>query len=389
MYYVAVKAPPRYHQMTLEELLYGTSRDMLVTQNETNTRTYEMESVGEKFLRGFYVEPMIRMLEKFNESTAELRSVNRRELYHSFFIPKKNGGKRHIDAPRPELMDALRRLKTMFEVAFYPINRETSIQTTYYHTSAFAYIAGRCTVDAVKRHQANESRWFGKLDFSNFFGTTTLDFAMRMLSMVFPFCEICRTDRGREELRKAVELGFLDGVLPQGTPLSPLLTNIIMLPIDFRLSSKLRDVDGNSFVYTRYADDMLISSRYNFNIHQIEDVVLSVLSDFDAPYRLNREKTRYGSSSGSNWNLGVMLNKDNKITVGYKNKQRFQAMLATYAADHNNGVRWDYGDLMHMEGLRSYYRSVEGDTIDRIVKHVGDKFHLDIVSAIKSDLRPA
>lgn len=49
-------------------------------------------------------------------------------------------------------MDALRRLKTMLEEDFHVL----------YHTSAFAYIKKRCTVDAVKRHQKNESKWFGK-----------------------------------------------------------------------------------------------------------------------------------------------------------------------------------------------------------------------------------
>lgn len=389
MYYIAVKAPPKYHQMTLEELLYGMKYNPGINNNETNTRTYEVDEFSEHFLRGFNVYQLIEELEKFNESTAELRSKNRRDLYYSFSIPKKSGGLRHIDAPLPELMNALRKLKIIFEDVFHAPREASTLQTAYYHTSAFAYIKKRNPVDAVKRHQVNESKWFAKLDFSNFFGTTTLDFTMHMLSMIFPFSEICKSEHGREELKTAVELGFLDGILPQGTPLSPTLTNMIMLPIDYKLANILRDYGNQSFVYTRYADDMTISSRYSFSVRNIENLVLEVLQMFKAPYRLNKDKTHYGSIAGSNWMLGVMLNKDNEITIGYQNKKRFEAMLSSYAMDRNNGVRWDIHDVMHMNGLCSHYRSIEGDTIDKIIAHLSKKFRLNIPAAIAQDLKIA
>ena len=389
MYYITVKASPKYHQMTFEELLFGMNYAPPVVQNETNTRTYEVEYISDRFLNGFSVEPLIKMLEEFNAATENLRSQDRSKLYYHFCIPKKSGGLRPIDAPVPELMEALRTLKNMFELSFNAPRQGTTVQTSYYHTAAFAYIHGRSTIDAVKRHQSNESKWFAKLDFSNFFGTTTLEHTMKMLSLVFPFCEICKSDHGYEELRKAVELGFLNGVLPQGTPLSPTLTNIIMVPVDYRLSNRLRNTEYKKYIYTRYADDMLISSRFNFNVHDVENAVLETLKEFDAPYVLNKDKTRYGSICGSNWNLGVMLNKDNEITIGWRNKKRFEAMLSSYAMDRQNGIRWDAGDLMHMEGLRSYYRSIEQEAIDKIVEHLSRKFGYNIVAAIKQDLRPA
>ena len=389
MYYIAVKVPPKYHQMTLEELIYGTSRPALISQNETNTRVYQVEQLSERFLKDFSVAPLLEKLERFNADTEFLRTQNRRDLYYSFVIPKKSGGLRHIDAPERELMDALRRLKNMFEYDFHPQRRETTIQTAYYHSSAFAYIRKRSTIDCVKRHQANESKWFAKLDFSNFFGTTTLDFAMHMLSMIFPFCEICKTEHGREELRKAIELGFLDGVLPQGTPLSPTLTNMIMMPFDYRMANRLRSFYGQRYVYTRYADDLIISSRYWFPVKKIEQMVHEVLREFEAPYRLNTDKTRYGSSSGQNWNLGVMLNKENKITVGNQNKKRFKSMLASYAMDKGHGISWTPEDLQNVLGLYSYYRMVEGDAIERCVAHINSKFNIDVIKTMKAELRPA
>lgn len=378
MFYITVKQSPIYHQMTLEEYLFPQNRKSpVVNANTTNTKTYAVEEIGEKYLQFNDFDAMLSKLTDFNKSVESLRRKNRQDLYETFYIPKKSGGLRRIDAPTQPLMDALRRLKTIFEVDFGAL----------YHTAAFAYVKGRCAVDAVKRHQANESKWFAKLDLHNFFGSTTLDFVMRQFSMVFPFCVIAKYEKGRQELEKALELAFLDGVLPQGTPISPLITNIMMIPVDYTLSKQLRDHQKQSFVYTRYADDFTISSCYQFSVPELEQLVLQTLKEFHAPFSLNRNKTRYGSSSGQNWNLGVMLNKDNQITVGYKKKRQFQAMLSSYVMDRKNGVRWELSDIQAMDGLRNYYRMVEGETIDRIVSHVGEKYQVNIVSMIREDLR--
>lgn len=378
MYYITVKQPPMYHQMTLEEFLFNTEvQSQIVNPNMTNTRTYEVETVSDRFLETINVGRLITKLVQFNDSVESLREVPRHELYHTFHIPKKSGGLRKIDAPNAELMDALRRLKTIFEEDFHAL----------YHTSAFAYVKNRSTLDAVKRHQANESKWFGKYDLSNFFGSTTLEYVMYMFSMVFPFSEVMKHEIGRNMLRDALELAFLDGVLPQGTPLSPLITNVMMIPVDYKLANIFREYNHQRFVYTRYADDFLISSKYQFSFREIESTIVSILSEFNAPFTIKSEKTRYGSSAGSNWNLGVMLNKDNEITVGYKKKRQFQAMLTSYVKDRQNGRPWDKYDIQVMEGLRNYYRMVEKETIDAMIKHLSTKLGVDIVSLIKADLK--
>ena len=257
-------------------------------------------------------------------------------------------------------MAALRMLKTMFEDEFKAL----------YHTSAFAYVKKRCTLDAVKRHQANESKWFGKYDLHNFFGSTTLEYVMHMFSMIFPFNLVIQREDGKAALEKALELAFLDGVLPQGTPISPTITNIMMIPIDFTLANALHDFNHQRFVYTRYADDFIISSRYTFSFREIEELIVETLSEFNAPFSLNREKTRYGSSSGRNFNLGVMLNAENKITIGHKKKKQFQAMLNNYVNDKKNGIDWEKSDVMVLEGSRTYSRMVEKENIDGLINHI-------------------
>ena len=197
---------------------------------------------------------------------------------------------------------------------------------------------------------------------------------------------MCETKEGEEELRKALELAFLDGGLPQGTPISPLITNIIMIPIDHVLANGFRNFENQNYVYTRYADDMIISSRYNFDINKVIEYIDSVLKDFDAPFRIKPEKTRYGSSAGRNWNLGLMVTADNKITIGSKKKRQFEAMLSSFVLDTQNGKCWPYKDIQVLDGYRNYYKSVEGEVIDRIIEHIGNKYNVNIPRLIKDQL---
>lgn len=378
MVYITVMQSPIYHQMTLEEFLFQNFQaPTILNTNVSNTRTYAYETVSEHFTSRIDTDALIRKLVRFNEQTEALRAQERSTLYETFHIPKKSGGLRRIDAPKPELMNALRNLKTIFEEDFH----------TLYHTSAFAYVKNRCTVDAVKRHQKNNSKWFGKLDLHDFFGSTTLDYVIKMFSMVFPFSEIVKFPNGEAELRKALDLAFLNGGLPQGTPLSPLITNVMMIPVDYKLANAFRDFDKQRFIYTRYADDFIISSKVDFDVHRVEKLVVDTLHEFGAPFTINESKTRYGSSAGRNWNLGVMLNKDNEITVGHKKKRQFQSMLYNYVTDKRKGISWPREDIQTMQGLHSYYRMVEPETIDAIVKHTNEKMETDVLRLIKDDLR--
>ena len=378
MFYITVMQSPIYHQMSLEEFLFQTyERKIVVNENISNTKTYERETISDRLMNRLDISALIEQLVKFNESTSELRGAERTTLYTTFHIPKKSGGLRRIDAPKVELMDALRRLKVIFEEQFHVLH----------HTAAFAYIKNRSTIDAIKRHQQNESKWFGKYDLSNFFGTTTLDFTIQQLGMIFPFCEIMKKDTGRQELRKAIELAFLDGGLPQGTPVSPLLTNLIMIPVDFKLANKLRDFNRQSYVYTRYADDFIVSSKYTFDVRDIERTIMGVLLEFNAPFALNGTKTRYGSSSGRNWNLGVMLNKDNEITVGHKRKRQFQSMIHNYILDRKNGKSWKQHDVQILDGYYNYYKMVEKESMEGIIKHINTKMNVNVLQYIREDLR--
>ena len=90
---------------------------------------------------------------------------------------------RRIDAPNEEFKHVLTALKLLFEYKLYAT----------YHTTAFAYIKKRTTKMDIERHQKNNSRWFLKLDFKNFFPNSSQEFITNQLQKIFPYSEIYKT----------------------------------------------------------------------------------------------------------------------------------------------------------------------------------------------------
>lgn len=316
----------------------------------------------------------------------ENRGLKYNELYYSFFIPKHSGGLRRIDAPSEDLKSIQSLLKAMFE---------TFMSGNTYHTSAFAYMPGRCATDVGRKMQQNKCRWILKTDFSDFFGSITLDFAMQQLAHIYPFCEYIALDR--DAVRNCLKFCFLNGKLPQGTPISPLLTNILMIPLDFQISTALYNyaTDITTFdkadeeqnfrlIYTRYADDINIGAHRGFDPKPVLDYIKKIIREENAPFIIKPEKTRYCSNAGQNWILGVMLNQDNQITVGHKRKKQIKAMLSNFAMDYRNGKAWDPSDIHQVLGNISYLDSIEKDYSKQLVGNLNSKFEMDILQTMKN-----
>lgn len=433
MPYITCVLPERHRQMSFEEMLaFQPGVDDIgkyrISSLPNSTRTILSKEVPKSLVEKTNLNAIKRALIAFNKETNALHQLmdeaNQKmiplnqakkngeiseaeftramqevysELYYFFKIPKKNGKWRQISAPLPPLMDALRELK---DIIYSP--GCSSMMLSDHHTSAFAYISKRnCKMVAI-RHQKNKSHWFAHFDFHDFFGSTTPEFVFRMLDNIYPFCLFDEELKG--EFHKALSLCFLNGGLPQGTPISPLLTNVMMIPFDHQMTKMLNHYAGarkegqsgheagDHFVYTRYADDINISCVVEFDVKRIEQVINGWLSHFDAPFRLASEKTRYNSRAGKNWMLGVLLNADNNITVGHENKKIMKAMITNYVLDKkqaaNTGNRkWSLESVYELSGKLSYYRSIEKDYIDYVLQQYGRKFNIDILESIKEDIR--
>lgn len=268
--------------------------------------------------------------------------------YVTYHIPKQNGKTRRIDEP----VDWLRAIHTQIE------NILTYDFGALYHNAAWAYVRYRNTHDCLEVHK--NSNWFMKTDFHNFFGSTTLSCIMVQLEKIYPFRQYFKKRERETNFRRMISLCMLNDGLPQGTTISPMLTNIIMIPFDYRMSSYccVRGIK-----YTRYADDCLFSSEMPFETHDIIREIKHVCKYLWYPYNLNREKTRYGSVKGKNFNLGLMINAEHNITIGHEAKRRLKADLHKLVMDCVKPGALSKEWLMCFQGRLNYYRFIEPDYV--------------------------
>lgn len=295
-------------------------------------------------------------------------NMNTEEHYRSFKIPKKSNPKkmRQIDAPD----DALSNIQVRFKEQI-----EEEIQALP-HKAAHAYVKACSTVTAMQVHQANNSKWFLQIDLKDFFNSITGDWLNKQLDLVFPFKFVDKTWKGA-----MIHTSLLRGALPQGSHLSPLLTNLVMVPIDYVLTETLHNYNKHHYVYTRYADDITISCKEKFNPEEILSIIYKVFKEFKVPFRINEEKTRFGSNAGRNYHLGLIINKDNQISVGHEKNQKFRAMIFNFCTV---GEEWELHDIQKMLGLISYYKAIEPEFVKKVLTKYGGKYGIDIEAKAKA-----
>ncbi|HHF2888912.1 reverse transcriptase family protein [Vibrio sp. Isolate22] len=134
--------------------------------------------------------------------------------------------------------------------------------------SATAYLSGKSYYDFIEPHRNNY--FFLRLDLKNFFHSISKDIIERNFLEYFsndPISDKCEQTHAQAiynlimyKLDSKSDNSTFKGceILPMGFPLSPSISNLVFRKIDL-LIEKFCDEKG--IVYTRYADDMLFSSR--------------------------------------------------------------------------------------------------------------------------------
>ena len=168
----------------------------------------------------------------------------RRGAYRQFHIPKKSGGVRVITAPDGELKDILTTLAFIFSELYVPT------------PCAMAFTHGRSVADNARAHVRHH--YVLTLDLKDFFTTITAMDVERGLNRIGISPLVSRY------LATICTYSIHDGhrirnVLPQGSPASPVLSNICAMPLERRLEGLARRFH---LTYTRYADDMTFSSNH-------------------------------------------------------------------------------------------------------------------------------
>lgn len=379
MYYITLPAAPHEQQISIESFLNGDfTFETAARRDIPYSRTYKSETIPFNLKAKTHIHSMIRQLQFIAISTNDFDLEHMEKYYRHYEIPKKSGGKRPIDEPNPELKTVLKNLRSCLE-------NECGAR---WHTSAYAYVPGRGTKDERLYHAKRGSRWFEYLDFHNFFGSFTYQYTWETISHIYPFCMIVEKPEGKIALERCLKLCFLNGGLPQGTPISPMLTNLLMIPFDFEISRKLMNYfEDKKLYYTRYADDICISCSKDFNPKEIENLVLSTLKECGAPFELNTKKTHYCSWAGRNFHLGLMYNSNGDVTIGWKKKDTLKAALTNWALDERNGVHHSQYEAQVLLGQFNYFRQQEEDYANYVISHLSEKFKIDIEKTLKDKIK--
>jgi len=231
-------------------------------------------------------------------------------------IPKRDGkGVRTLGIPTV--------LDRMIQQALLQVL--TPIFEPTFSDASFGFRPGRSTHQAVERareHIAAGNRWVVDLDLERFFDRVNHDVLMARVGRRVKDKRVLRL------IRRYLQAGIMDGGLasprmegtPQGGPLSPLLSNILLDELDKELEQR-----GHDFV--RYADDCNVYVRSQ----AAGERVMASLERFLAK-RLRLQVNRDKSAVERPWRrkfLGysVTVNREPKLRIARQSVKRLRAKL--------------------------------------------------------------
>ncbi|QQR44703.1 RNA-directed DNA polymerase [Myxococcus xanthus] len=179
------------------------------------------------------------------------REVDTSTHYVSWTIPKRDGGKRTITSPKPELKEAQRWVLS------------NVVERLPVHGAAHGFVAGRSILTNALAHQGADV--VVKVDLKDFFPSVTWRRVKGLLRKgglpegTSTLLSLLSTEAPREAVQfrgKLLHVAKGPRALPQGAPTSPGITNALCLKLDKRLSALAKRL---GFTYTRYADDLTFS----------------------------------------------------------------------------------------------------------------------------------
>jgi hypothetical protein len=243
--------------------------------------------------------------------------------YRNFMIPKGKGF-RQIAAPKIALKIIQKWIATQLERLYSP------------QEHVFGFVAGRSHIAAASKHCG--ARWVLSLDIKDFFPSTP----QFVIQAVFT-----NLGYGRVGADVLSSLCCLHGVLPQGAPSSPVLSNLALAEVDSRLSEL---ATRRNATVSRYADDIVLSGSDDYPEDLLEEVSQLFV---DTPWQLSRQKTKLSKSPSRLKVHGLLVHGEKiRLTKGYRNKIR--ALRHSYAAGK---IRAE--DMSRIRGHIMYANQIE------------------------------
>lgn len=235
-----------------------------------------------------------------------------KKRYETFSIKKKSGADRTIHAPVKGLKSILRSLNFVLQCVHEP------------HAAATGFVRNKSIVDNAKRHAGHH--YVFNIDLKDFFHS----FDRNRVKMGFLF-EHFNLKEDKEPLAFLLAClcthpfeinGQTKTVLPQGSPTSPTITNILCKKLDRRLNGLAKRFGAT---YTRYADDITFSSLHNIFNEDSFNKELKRIIEKDQGLTINPKKTRLQKSDFRQEVTGLIVN--NKVNVRRKYTKQIRMWL--------------------------------------------------------------
>lgn len=236
------------------------------------------------------------------------------EKYTQFEIAKRNGGSRIICAPYPELMNLQRRLSDLLQTCTAEINAVRRIDSVLSH--GFRRKHSIMTNAAVHRAR----RYVLNIDLENFFGTINFGRVRGFF--------LTNRDYGLHPKVATIlaQIACHENALPQGSPCSPVISNLIGHLLDIRLAALAYNT---GCAYSRYADDITFSTNKKVFPERLAVPVDGkphqwrlgepLLRDIaNSGFSINNEKTRLQYKESRQEVTGLVVNKKVNVRSDYR-----------------------------------------------------------------------
>ena len=213
-------------------------------------------------------------------------------FYRTFYIEKRNGKKRRIDEPLPDLKKVQ---SWILEEILYKVPCSKF---------AKAYIPGISIKDNSRFHR--NQKMVLAVDLKDFFPSIKSGYILSVfLSVGYNLPTAVMLTR----------LCCLRESLPQGAPTSAYLSNLVMLQFDNRISKYCTD---HNIRYTRYADDLTFSGKFDIAaVLYFIDKELKYLN-----LRRNPNKLKVMRSGDRQVTTGIVVNEKQQLPREYRMKIR-------------------------------------------------------------------
>lgn len=253
-----------------------------------------------KYLTKEHMKEFILSLDLISANISNTKKLNilyaianqNTKYYTKKYINKKDGTKRELLVPNK----LLKQIQTnILKKVLY------GLSNSQYVTS---YIPNKPLVDNAKPHL--NKKIILKLDIKNFFTSTDFEAIYKSLpSSIFP----------PQVKVLLVKLCTYNDYLPQGSPTSPMLSNLVLKNFDNYIGEYCLK---RNISYTRYCDDLTFSG--NFIPKEIIKKVRNFLETLG--YVLNAKKTKIITTNSRQIVTGIIVNKKLNTPKTYRKKIR-------------------------------------------------------------------